>query len=121
MLATKSRRGLSFLAHGFAFPLRRRGRRRRREFVVVDFRDQYVKLPNGKIIPKERILSIDTERKVIVYLDDDYTVREASYGAPTTQRAAAQPRVQAGKRRHEEKGKSVSSTSSIVENEVWNG
>jgi len=52
------------------------------EYVVVDFRDEYIKLPDGTTIPKSRILQIDTERKVIVYLDSDGSIKEVSYTYP---------------------------------------
>jgi len=55
-------------------------RRKKGGYLVIDFRDEYIKLPGGAIIPKERILNIDTEKKVIVYLDENNIVREAKYG-----------------------------------------
>jgi len=48
-------------------------------YLIVDFRDEYVKLPSGEVIPKNRIVNIDTERKVIIYLDDNNMLREAKY------------------------------------------
>jgi len=52
------------------------------EYIVIDFRDEYIKLPDGTMIPKSRILQIDTERKVIVYLDSDGSIKEVSYMHP---------------------------------------
>ena len=49
-------------------------------YIIVDFRDEYIRLPNGLVIPKDRIVHIDTERKVILFLDEKNMLREARYG-----------------------------------------
>ncbi len=46
---------------------------------VIDFRRGYVALPGGDVIPADRIVKVDTERGVVVYIDYDGTLREAPY------------------------------------------
>jgi len=48
-------------------------------YIIVDFREDMIRLPSGLIIPKNRILHIDTEKKIIVYLDENNMVREEKY------------------------------------------
>lgn len=48
-------------------------------YIIVDFRDEYIRLPDGTVIPRNRIIQIDTERKVVVYLDENNVLREAKY------------------------------------------
>jgi len=54
-------------------------KKRKKDYIVVDFRDEYIKLPSGRIVPRDRILHIDTEKKVIVFLDENNVVREEGY------------------------------------------
>lgn len=54
-------------------------RRRDGGWVVVDFRDEVIRLPSGEVVRKEDIISIDTERKVIVFRDRWGRIREEPY------------------------------------------
>jgi len=50
-----------------------------RGYIIVDFKDNYIQLPDGTVIPRDRILHIDTQRKAIVYIDELGRIKEASY------------------------------------------
>jgi len=124
----KTKSVLSILAGRVSFPFKRRRRRLRRDFVIVDFRDQYIKLPDGRVIPKERILTIDTDRKVIVYLDENYMVREARYAEPTgrpSEKTAAKPtesqRKYQTKPEVETGGEELYALEQMFETEEWQG
>lgn len=54
-------------------------KKRRKDYIIVDFRDEYIKLPSGRVVPRDRVLHIDTEKKVIVFLDENNVVREENY------------------------------------------
>lgn len=64
---------------------RRVAHRAPKGYIIVDFRDDYIQLPDGTLIPRNKILHVDTQRKVIVYLDDLGRVREASYASSQAQ------------------------------------
>ena len=49
-------------------------------YMIVDLRTETIRLPDGTIIPRDRIISIDTARKVIVFIDKDGKIREVKYG-----------------------------------------
>ena len=53
--------------------------RGRKGYIVIDFTDDYIRLPSGEYIPRDRILHIDTERKIIIYLGDNNELKEARY------------------------------------------
>ena len=45
------------------------------KLVVIDLREEYVRLPNGKRIPRRNIISVDHEKGIIVYIDRDGTIK----------------------------------------------
>jgi len=45
------------------------------KLVVIDVRGDYVRLPNGKRVPRDRVISIDYEKGVIVYIDRDGSIK----------------------------------------------
>ena len=48
-------------------------------YMIVDLRDEVIRLPDGKIIRKEDILTIDTQKGVIIYRDRDGSIKEVPY------------------------------------------
>ncbi len=49
------------------------------QVVVFDFGGDFVVLPSGKTISKSQIIAVDTNRGVVVYKDNDGTIKEESY------------------------------------------
>lgn len=47
------------------------------EWEVIDLTDRNVVYIDGKPIPRNNILSIDTERKIIIYIDTDGKLKQA--------------------------------------------
>jgi len=48
-------------------------------YLLIDLTDNSIHLPNGKSIPMGQIISIDTERGVIIYRDESGHIVEEPY------------------------------------------
>ncbi len=48
-------------------------------WIVIDLREDAIRLPDGTRIRREDIVAIDPERKVIIYRDPSGMIREARY------------------------------------------
>lgn len=58
---------------------KRRAKRIRIGYVVIDLTRDSILLPNGEIIPKENILGIDVQKKIIIYKGEDGKIHEIEY------------------------------------------
>jgi len=56
-----------------------RTRRSPDAWILIDLREDAIRLPDGTTIRREDIISIDTQRKVIIYRDKFGRIREANY------------------------------------------
>jgi len=64
----------------FVFDTKKKEKKKEEAPVILDFRRNTVKLPNGEIIPRDNILSIDTTNHIIVYIDNNKEIKELKYG-----------------------------------------
>jgi len=48
-------------------------------YLLIDLTDNSIHLPNGKSIPMSQIISIDTERGVVIYRDESGHLVEEPY------------------------------------------
>lgn len=54
-------------------------------YLVIDLTENSIHLPNGKSIPMDRIISIDTDRGIIIYRDEEGHIKEEPYTEEKTE------------------------------------
>lgn len=60
---------------------KRKAKKIRIGYIVIDLTRDSILLPNGEVIPRDNILGIDVQRKTIIYRGEDGKIHEAEYSS----------------------------------------